>query len=267
MFRANLTGSHASVTFCQGLETTDSDGRALSLEKKNRLSRLIRYWWKRPSGGKVVFAIAMPLVISTAPWTVMHFCDRMFLMWFSKQAFAASMPAGMVYFTLFCFPMSVVGYVTTFVAQYFGAGERKRIGAATWQGVWIGIVVGPLFLATIPLADYFFAISEHGPDVQRVESVYYRTTSLGAAGGLISVAFSSFFTGIGRTRVVMFVNAFASLLNIALDPIFIFGVLGIPSMFTLKAKVFAASSSSPRRPIKKMNIVNAPVSMNTWSPL
>ena len=181
--------------------------------------------------------IALPLVISTASWTVMHFCDRVFLMRFSKQAFAAAMPAGMVYFTLFCFPMSLTGYVTTFVAQYFGAGERKRIGTVTWQGVWIGIIAGPLFLATIPIANAIFANSDHGTEIQRLESLYYQTMALGAGGGIISVALSSFFTGIGKTRVVMFVNAFAALMNIGLDVIFIFGLLGIPRLGIVGAAI------------------------------
>ena len=160
----------------------------------------------------------------------MHFCDRVFLMRFSKQAFGAAMPAGMVYFTLFCFPMALAGYVTTFVAQYFGAGERHRIGAATWQGVWIGLIVGPLFLTTIPFANFIFANSDHGEEIQRLESLYYQAMTLGAGGGIVSVALSSFFTGIGKTRVVMVVNAFAALINILLDLVFIFGWLFVPSM-------------------------------------
>ena len=215
-------------------------GQALNLHRKSGFGRAIRYWWKRPAGGKAVFAIALPLVVSTASWTVMHFCDRIFLMRFSKQAFGAAMPAGMVYFTLFCFPMALAGYVTTFVAQYFGAGERSRIGAATWQGVWIGLISGPIFVATIPLANYIFAHSDHGAEIQRLESLYYQTMTLGAGGGIVSVALSSFFTGIGRTRVVMSVNAFAAAINIVLDLIFIFGWLMIPSMGIVGAAIATA---------------------------
>lgn len=199
-------------------------------EQNVRIKRYLRYWWLRPSGGKAVMAIALPLVLSTASWTLMHFCDRMFLMWYSKDAFAASMPAGMVYFTLFCFPMGLAAYVTTFVAQYFGAGERNRIGRATWQGVWIGLAVGPLFLATIPLASFIFFHAGHASAVQQLELVYYQTVVFGAGGGIVSVALSSFFTGIGRTRVVMVVNVFAALMNIFLDVILIFGLFGCPEL-------------------------------------
>jgi len=60
-------------------------------------------WWSRPCGARDVLVLAMPLVISTASWTVMNFVDRMFLLWHSTRAMAAAMPAGMLYFSmLFC---------------------------------------------------------------------------------------------------------------------------------------------------------------------
>lgn len=76
-----------------------------------------------------MLALALPLVISTASWTVMNFADRMFLLWSSTEAMAAAMPAGMLYFTMVCFPLGVAVYVNTFVAQYEGAGCPERIGA------------------------------------------------------------------------------------------------------------------------------------------
>ena len=47
-------------------------------------------WWTRRCGGREVLALALPLVVSTASWTLMHFIDRMFLLWYSKEAIAAA---------------------------------------------------------------------------------------------------------------------------------------------------------------------------------
>ena len=85
-----------------------------------------------------MLALALPLVISTASWTLMNFVDRMFLLWHSPGAMAAAMPAGMLHFTMICFPLGVASYVNTFVAQYHGAGRPERIGTALWQGTRIG---------------------------------------------------------------------------------------------------------------------------------
>ncbi len=131
------------------------------LEKDNGTNN----WWSRPCGARDVLVLAMPLVISTASWTVMNFVDRMFLLWHSTRAMAAAMPAGMLYFSLLCFPLGLATYVNTFVAQYEGAGQYGRIGAAVWQGVRIGLFATPLFLLTIPLAPWVFALAGHEPPI------------------------------------------------------------------------------------------------------
>lgn len=187
-------------------------------------------WWTRPCGGRDVVKLALPLVVSCGSLSLMHFVDRMFLLWYSPQAMAAAMPAGILHFTLLCFPFGMAMYVNAFVAQYQGAGRPERIGLAVWQGARIGLVAAPFFLATIPLAPIIFALVGHNPEVAALETVYYQVLTFGAGGMLISAAFSTFFTGRGATRVVMAVDCTAVTLNLVLDYAFIFGHFGLPSM-------------------------------------
>ncbi|MEE9603307.1 MAG: MATE family efflux transporter [Thermoguttaceae bacterium] len=187
-------------------------------------------WWKRPCGGRDVLKLALPLVISTASWSVMNFCDRMFLLWHSTREMAAAMPAGMLYFTILCFPLGIVLYVNTFVAQYKGAGQPEKIGLAVWHGVRVALFAFPLFLATIPLAPIFFRLIGHDPEVAALEVVYYQILAFGAGGHLVATALSTFFTGRGETRTVMLVSVSASLLNIVLDYAWIFGRFGFPEL-------------------------------------
>ena len=185
-------------------------------------------WWSEPAGGREVLQLALPLVISTISWTIMHFIDRMFLFWYSQDAMAAALPAGVLSFAVFCFPLGICQYVTTFVSQYHGARRPKEIGAAVWQGVWVGVLATPLVLATMPLAPLFFNWAGHEARVLQFEIVYYQVLCWGAPGFLISAALSSFFTGRGQTRVVMMVDGSAAMLNIALDYAWIFGHWGFP---------------------------------------
>ncbi|MCH8045071.1 MAG: MATE family efflux transporter [Planctomycetes bacterium] len=187
-------------------------------------------WWSRPCGGRYVLAIAMPLVISTASWTVMNFIDRMFLLWHDKNEMAAALPAGMLLFALICFPLGVASYVNTFVAQYVGAGRPKQVGRAVWQAVFIGLVSVPLLIALAPLAEWFFFFARHDPAVAVHEVAYLQVLTFGAGAMVISAAMSSFFTGRGKTRTVMIVDSTAALLNIVLDYLWIFGNAGCPEL-------------------------------------
>lgn len=183
-------------------------------------------WWHRPSGGREVLWVIIPLVISTCSWTVMHFIDRMFLIWHSQQELAAALPAAMVSFVVVCFFLGVATYVNTFVAQYFGAKRDDRIGLAVWQGVWIGLISIPLLLATIPLAPWFFEQIGHGASVQPLEAIYYQGLCYGQGGMVVGAALAGFFIGRGDMRTIMLVNLFAAGLNIVLDYPLIFGAWG-----------------------------------------
>lgn len=192
--------------------------------------RDVETWWGRPCGGREVVWLALPLVVSTASWAVMNFVDRMFLLWYSTEAMAAALPAGALYFMVLCLPLGIATYVNTFVAQYKGAGKPERIGLAVWQGVWIGAICTPLFLATIPLAPWVFHLAGHSSVLASLETTYFQVLSFGAGGAVIAAALSSFFIGRGDTRVVMFISCTSAALNIVLDYAWIFGHWGFPAM-------------------------------------
>lgn len=185
-------------------------------------------WWTRACGGREVVALAWPLVISTMSFTLMHFCDRMFLTWHSLDEQAAALPAGMLNWTLFSFPLGIAVYVNTFVAQYHGANRPNRIGLAVFQGVFVGIACIPIFLLVAKFSPQIFGAFGHTEDLVKLEATYLQTLAWGAGAAVIGHALSSFFIGLGRTRTVMYVNFAAAGLNIVLDYVWVFGYLGFP---------------------------------------
>ena len=100
--------------------------------------------------------MAFPLILSTSAWTVQQFVDRMFLAWYSPEAIAASMPAGILNFSIMSLFMGTASYVGTFVAQYYGAGRHQRVGPAVWQGHLRGGIGGCGFDLLVPFADDIF---------------------------------------------------------------------------------------------------------------
>ena len=160
----------------------------------------------------------------------MHFVDRVFLTWYSTDAIAAAMPAGMLHFTMLCLPLGIASYVNTFVAQYWGAGRNSRIGLVVWQGVWIGMMAIPYFLLMIPVAPSIFQLAGHGEAIAELEIVYFQTLAFGAGGAVVSAALASFFTGLGKSRVVMVVDSGAAVVNMILDYFLIFGIAGFPEL-------------------------------------
>jgi len=194
------------------------------------IGRAVRSRWCAECGYRELLGIAIPLVLSTSAWSVQHFVDRMFLAWYAPEAVAASMPAGMVNFTIMSLFIGTASYAATFVAQYHGAGRPDRIGPAVWQGIYIAAIGGIVHLALIPAAGPVFRFVGHEPLVCRYETVYFQILCLGAAPAIACSAMSGFFAGRGRTWPVMWVNVSATGVNVVLNYMLIFGKWVFPEL-------------------------------------
>lgn len=186
-------------------------------------------WWKRPSGGREILRLAFPMVISSLSWTILSFIDRIFLFHWSEQALAAVFPASLLWWTSISIAIGTCMYVQTFVSQYSGAGHDEQIGPIVWQGNWIALLISPLMLLLVPLAPLIFGWAGHAPEIMADEVTYFSYLSLGTPALLLSHSISSFFSGRGKTWIVMLVDAGAAILNIVLDYWWIFGGLGLPA--------------------------------------
>ncbi|MBT7890591.1 MAG: MATE family efflux transporter, partial [Deltaproteobacteria bacterium] len=184
--------------------------------------------WSCDGGYYAILKIAIPLILATGAYSVQHFIDRMFLAWYSPEAIAASMPAGILNFTLLSLFLGTASYVSTFVAQYYGARQYDYIGRIVWQGIYFSLIATVFILLFIPLSDSIFILAGHAPEVRELESRYFIILCLGGFFPVVSSAISGLFSGLGRTWTVMWVNFVGTGVNIILDYAMIFGNFGFP---------------------------------------
>ena len=187
----------------------------------------LRERWSQEGGYREVLKVAVPLILSTGSWSIQHFVDRVFLTWYSREALAAALPAGMLSFTFASFFMGTASYVNTFVAQYTGAGRPAQVGRSMWQGIYFGLLAGLFMMGLYPFAAQIFDWVGHDPGVRALEVTYFRIMCIGGFN-IAGAALSAFFTGRGKTMTVMWVNFAVTALNIVLDYAWIFGHWGFP---------------------------------------
>ncbi len=194
------------------------------------MNNKILYLWERKGGYRELLIIAFPLIISTGVHSIQHFVDRLFLAWYSPEAIAAAMPAGMLNFSLMCVFLGTAGYTSTFVAQYYGSHNYKKIGAVIWNGLYVSLIGGIFILCIIPFAEEIFSIIGHEDSVFKYEVQYFKIVNLGAFPAIAATSLSGFFSGTNRTLPIMWINLFAMLINIILDYLIIFGNFGFPEL-------------------------------------
>ncbi len=186
--------------------------------------------WNAPCGYKAVLKVSLPLVASMASTTLMLFTDRLFLGWYSTDALAASTPAGLLAFTLMSFFLGVAAYTNTFIAQYTGAGSHDRVGACLWQGIYFSLLAGVLLAGGSLFGEDIFRLAGHPPEIQRLETIYFRILMLFAVFNVLHDTLGCFYSGRGRTIPVMIISLVGAAVNIPLNYILINGCLGLPEM-------------------------------------
>ncbi|MBO4708127.1 MAG: MATE family efflux transporter [Elusimicrobiaceae bacterium] len=179
---------------------------------------------------RLILTIALPLIITNSSQSLMQFTDRMFLSWFSPEALAACVPAGLLSFTMISFFMGSCGYTAVFVANYFGRKKYARLSVALWQGVLLGVISWLLIILLTPLGRFFINSTNHATDVKTLELSYFTILTLFGGLAVINNALASFFTGRGKTLITMLANIGGNIINVFLSYIMIFGKLGLPKM-------------------------------------
>ncbi|WP_432822207.1 MATE family efflux transporter [Trichloromonas sp.] len=183
-----------------------------------------------PGGLREMLAIALPMVVSHASETAMIFVDRLFLSRLGTVPMSASMAGGLASFMMMTFFIGLIGYATALVAQYLGAGRKEICARVVTQTLFVALLAYPLILSGRPLVHRLFAVSGIAPAQLIQQQAYFDILLYGAVLVLLRTCLSSFFSGIGRTRVVMLSALVAMLVNIAANYVLIFGRFGLPAL-------------------------------------
>lgn len=183
-----------------------------------------------PGGYREIWGLAGPLILGMASFTLMEFCDRVFLGRYNTISFQAAMPGGILSFLFIIFFQSVAAYSGTFAAHFWGARRPVDSIRATVQGLWFSILSYPIILLMLPVGNACMVWSGHAPEMMAEEKIYYGILMWGGIFSPLGGALNGYFAGVSRTRVIMFVNFAEFMMNIVLDYSMIFGRLGFPEM-------------------------------------
>jgi MATE family multidrug resistance protein len=189
-----------------------------------------------------ILRVGLPLVLGMSAVTLMEFTDRLFLSNYSVEAISAASPAGISAFFFIAFFASVGGYTGVFIAQYYGHGDRKAIGAMLWQGIYWSLAAGFVcFLIGKLAAEPLFALAGHDESVQELEVAYFSVLCQGGVFHIVGQCLAAFFSGRGQTRPVLVITLAGVMLNIPLDYALIFGHFGLPQLGVRGAAIATVS--------------------------
>ncbi len=177
-----------------------------------------------------LWLFAYPLIVTMAAQVIMQFADRMFLAWYSHEALAACVPAGILAFTFASLFMGLSGYTSVFISQYQARKKYASVGISLWQGILLAVISSCVLAALTPVGNALIKFFNHGVQVVPLEIKYFTVLNLFGGLAVVNNALASFFSGRGETKIPMWVALAGNIINIVLDYGLIFGKWGLPQL-------------------------------------
>ncbi|MDK2970779.1 MAG: multidrug resistance protein family [Candidatus Sumerlaeota bacterium] len=179
--------------------------------------------WKGDGGVRQLLDVAIPMVLTGLTVVTNLMFDRILLARYDIEFhMPATQGAGAAWWTIQHTCGGVVGYATTFVAQYHGSNRLRRVGPSVWQALYLALACGALNLLLYPMWGLFFEFVHGAGKLSLLEGQYAATLSFGSVFLLIGAAFGSFYAGLGKTRFVFGVGALIAVTNVILNRWLIF---------------------------------------------
>ncbi|MDQ3193868.1 MAG: MATE family efflux transporter [Bacteroidota bacterium] len=179
---------------------------------------------------KAIFLLAVPMMLELVMESTFAVVDIYFVGKLGASAVATVGLTETYLFILYSIAMGLATAVTAIIARRTGEGNRKDAGVTAIQAIALAL------LASIPfsVAGIFFAkdlLAFMGADSWALEHGYRYTQIMLGGNAVIVLLFviNAIFRGAGDAAIAMRILWIANIINIILDPVFIFGFGFIPA--------------------------------------
>ncbi|WP_236242990.1 MATE family efflux transporter [Streptomyces sp. CC228A] len=179
--------------------------------------------------GEVV-RVSVPLMFGMVGNLVLMLVDRICLARYSEDALKASGPAVFTATTVIMVTTGAVGITRSYVAQAHGRGDKRGTMDEGANGFALGLLLAALLLAATPLLTRVPQLGGHPPHIQELEAQYLGLSTLFGAVMTLNMALSSYFNGLGRTRIPMTVGIIGQVVGVVMTVGLVFGRFGLPEM-------------------------------------
>jgi multidrug resistance protein, MATE family len=178
-----------------------------------------------------IWGLAYPLIVLGIGETVVEVTDTVFLAHYGLIELAAIGLAAAIYSLAMFAPLGLVDGIQVVIGRRAGQGRDADIGRVFNQGLYLLTLAAVALILVIKfplplLTREVFASAEVHANVD----AYLQIVAFGLLFNGVNLAYSAFYLGIGRTRVLIGATVLLVVTNIVLDWLLIFGHLGLPEL-------------------------------------
>ena len=174
---------------------------------------------------KLIWNMSLPIIASMLVQALYNIVDSWFVSRVSEQALTAVSLAFPAQNLMIGLATGTAVGVNALMGRALGAGLRERADKVANNGVFLA-VVGFVISALLGLtcSDLFFRSQTQVENIIQMGNDYLRIVTIGSLGMFCQIMYERLLQGTGRSILSMYTQGLGAIINIILDPIFIFGL-------------------------------------------
>ena len=183
--------------------------------------------------GKLLFNMALPLAISMLVQALYNVVDSIYVAGYSQTGVTALSLAFPIQNLQIGFSSGIAVGVNSLLSKSLGENNRDRASRAAGNGILLTILITAAFMAFGFFGSArYYNMQAISPETAEAGTAYTSICCIFTAGLFIQILGERLLQASGRTVYTMIAQSAGAVVNIVLDPLFIYGFapLGIPEM-------------------------------------
>lgn len=180
---------------------------------------------------KLLITMSLPMIISMLVQAMYNIVDSIFVAQISENALTAVSLAFPLQNLMIAFAGGTAVGVNALLSRSLGEKKQDHVNKVAMNSIFIFFITSIIFMiGGFSLSHLFFSVQTPNQYIVNA-GTQYSMIVVGCSFGLFfQFLFERLLQATGRTLHTMITQGLGAIINIILDPIFIFGMFGIPKM-------------------------------------
>lgn len=180
---------------------------------------------------KLLISMSLPMIISMLVQAMYNIVDSVFVAQISENALTAVSLAFPLQNLMIAFAGGTAVGVNALLSRSLGEKNQDHVNQTAVNSVFIFLVTAVIFMiAGLTLSNLFFNVQTTNTETVNAGTQYSMIVVGCSIGLFCQFLFERLLQATGRTLFTMITQGLGAIINIILDPIFIFGLCGFPKM-------------------------------------
>ena len=173
---------------------------------------------------KLIWNMSLPIIASMMVQALYNIVDSIFVSMISEQALTAVSLAFPAQQLIMSIAIGTAVGVNALMGHALGAGNHKRANDVACNGLFLAVVSALVCCAlTLLFSNTFFSAQTQVQEIVDMGNTYLRIVGGVSIGVFVQITFERLLQGTGRSVLSMLTQGVGAIVNIILDPVFIFG--------------------------------------------